>query len=147
MDIDLERFAAFLASIFIDRGFLKLVSLFSPIRFRFTAPPFLRAQNQISAPLYTETLVSPPPIDQFHMVILEGSLRGLILKGWPAGVIGDELGEVKRLMTLPEGKTEREYLFEADPDVDVSAAIGCKVEIIVSFIEGLRGKKWPVRLK
>jgi hypothetical protein len=146
MEIDLDRFAAFLMSIFFDKGFRKVYSLFSPVGIKFSYRPFVRAKNQISAPIYTDALISPPPIDQFHMVILEGELKGLRLKGWAAGLVGDELGEVKHLQTLPEGKTEREYLFEADPDVDVSAAIGCKVEIVISFIEGLRGRKWPIRI-
>jgi hypothetical protein len=147
VEIDLDRFAAFLVSIFFDKGFRKVYSLFSPVGMKFSYPPFVRAKNQISAPIYTDALISPPPIDQFHMVILEGELKGLRLKGWAAGLVGDELGEVKRLQTLPEGKTEREYLFEAEPDIDVSAAIGCEVEIIISFFEGLRGKRWPVRLR
>jgi hypothetical protein len=147
VDIDLERFAAFLASIFIDRGFFKLISWFSPISFRFVAPPFVRAKNQIVVPLYTKPLISSPPINQFHMVILEGSLKGTKLKGWAAGFVGDELGVVKYLQTLPKSETECEYLFEAEPNLDISDAIGCEIEIIISFIEGLRTKKWPVRLK
>jgi hypothetical protein len=147
VEIDIDRFAAILTSMFLDKGLLKLYSLFSPVGFKFTAPPFVRAKNQISAPLYIDTLISPPPMNQFNMVILEGTLSGLRLKGWAAGVVGDELGVVKRLQTLPEGKTEREYLFEADPDIDVSATIGCKVEIVISFIRGLRSKRWPIRLQ
>jgi hypothetical protein len=144
--MDISEFWAWFASISLARCWQMMYSWFSPMGMKFTASPFVRAKNQISAPLYTVTLISQPAISQFYMEILEGVLSGLILEGW-ADLIGDELGEIKRLKTFPEGKTEREYLFEANPDVDVSEAIGCKVEIVVSFFTGLRGKRWPVRLK
>ena len=124
-----------------------MYSFFSPVGIKFSARPYIRAKNQISAPLYTDALITPPPLDQFYMVIKEGLLQSTRLQGWAAGLVGDELGVVKHLQTLPEGKVEGDYLFEANPDVDVSAAIGCQVEIIISFFQGLRNKRWPIRIK
>lgn len=147
-DTDYKQIVA-LVSLFSLRCLKMMYGLFSPLGVKFITPPFLRASNQISAPLYTNALINPlPPIDQFHMVILEGALKGLKMQGWPTGLLEDTVNyaELKYLKTLPEGREEHEYLFEADPDVDVSAAIGCKVEIVISFIEGLRGRKWPIRI-